>query len=381
MAMREATKRVTCVAVMGAICAMVWLSTVGAETTRQASSTAADDRVVLITLDGARIEEMFGGLDETILRSTLQPTQKMEEQPIYKRFWAPTREERRQKLLPFFWGTLMAKHGSIAGDTSLGSVVKLTNGHWFSYPGYAEILLGEAHDDTIKSNDPIRNPYPTVLEVVRERLNLARERVATFASWSVFNAIVEHTEGATFVSAGMEPFANDTAELKALNAAQSETQPHWSDIRFDYFTLRFALAHLASARPRVLYVAFDETDDWAHDGRYDRLLESYARTDQYLQELWTWLENQPDYRGRTHVLITTDHGRGHTPADWRDHGAKIAGADGTWIAFASPAMAARGSWNNHPPLATNQVAATIARWMGVDWNAIRPAAGQPIDDP
>lgn len=341
-------------------------------------SSAGNDRVVLVTLDGARMEEMFGGLDETIFRSTLQPNQKLEEQPTYKRFWAPTPEERRRKLLPFFWGTLMAKHGSIAGDARLGSAVRLTNQHWFSYPGYAEILLGEAHDDTIKSNDAIRNPYTTVLEVIREQLKLPRERVATFASWSVFNQIVEHTEGATFVNAGMETFAGGDAGLQALNTAQIETQPHWGDIRFDYFTLKFALAHMASARPRVLYLALDETDDWSHDGRYDRLLESYARTDRYLEELWTWLQSQPDYRGRTHLLITTDHGRGRTAADWRDHGAKITGAENTWIAFASPTMPARGPWKAHPPLATNQVAATIARWMGVDWNAVRPAAGKPI---
>jgi hypothetical protein len=369
---------------IGAICiaiaGLVTMRSEGASASQATGSSANDDRVVLVTLDGARIEEMFGGLDETIFRSTLQPNQKLEEQPTYKRFWATTPEERRRKLLPFFWGTLMAKHGSIAGDARLGSSVRLTNRHWFSYPGYAEILLGEAHDDTIKSNDAIRNPYSTVLEVIRERLKLPRERVATFASWSVFNQIAEHTEGATFVNAGMETYPGGDAGLQALNAAQVETQPHWSDIRFDYFTLKFALAHMASARPRVLYLALDETDDWSHDGRYDRLLEAYARTDRYLEDLWTWLEAQPDYRGRTHLIITTDHGRGRTAADWRDHGAKIAGAEDTWIAFASPTMPARGPWKAHPPLATNQVAATIARWMGVDWNAIRPAAGKPIQE-
>lgn len=377
--MQQSVNRMWVACLAGAIGAALGPVTIDSMRAAQPGGSAAgDDRVVLITLDGARTQEMFAGLDETILKSTLQPSQKLEDQPVYKRFWAPTREERRRKLMPFFWGTLMARHGSIAGDRTLGSVVTLTNKHWFSYPGYAEILLGEAHDDTIKSNDPIRNPYATVLEVIRERLSLPRERVATFASWGVFNAITEHTEGATFINAGMEPLPGGDAALQALNAAQSETQPHWADIRFDYFTLQLAMAHLASARPRVLYLAFDETDDWAHDGRYDRTLEALARTDRYLETLWTWLESQPDYRERTHVLITTDHGRGDTPADWRDHGAKIAGAQHTWIAFASPTMAARGTWKDHPPLATNQIAATIAKWMGVDWNAARPAAGKPI---
>ena len=339
------------------------------------------NRVVLVTLDGARTQEIFGGLDIDVLRSTLKPEQKVEDDPTYKRFWAGTREERRRKLMPFFWGTLMATAGSIAGDEQAGSVVRLTNQHRFSYPGYAEILLGEAHDEEIKSNDPIRNPYVTVLDTIRDRLGLPRERVATFASWGVFNAIAEHTEGSTIVNAGLENITYGDAGVRALAAAQTEALTPWTDTRFDYFTFKFAMAHLAAARPRVLYVAFDETDDWAHGGRYDRLLDAYARIDRYLEQLWKWVQAEPDYRGRTHLLITTDHGRGRTPADWRDHGAKIAGAEQVWIAFASPAMTARGPWTNHAPLYSNQIAATIARWMGIDWRALHPNAGAPIDQP
>jgi hypothetical protein len=44
---------------------------------------------------------------------------------------------------------------------------------------------------------------------------------------------------------------------------------HSEGVRHDAFTLRFALDCLRRVRPRVLYVAFDEMDDWAHDGRYD----------------------------------------------------------------------------------------------------------------
>ena len=77
-------------------------------------------------------------------------------------------------MMPFLWN-LMATGGSIAGDQTVGSTVQLRNQLWFSYPGYAEILLGEPHDDTLKSNDPVRNPYTTVLERIREALNLPRE--------------------------------------------------------------------------------------------------------------------------------------------------------------------------------------------------------------
>ena len=337
----------------------------------------SDDRVVLITLDGARWQEIFNGFDPSILRSTLKQGQVLETHPSYQRFWAETPEARRKKLMPFFWDTLMTAHGSVAGDRSRGSVVRVTNRHWFSYPGYAEILLGEAHDDTIASNDPVRNPYPTVLETLRERLSLAPSQVATFASWGVFNQIVEQVEGATTVDAGPNERHIDP-ELRQLAELQSETLPHWDNMRSDAYTIRFALRHLELARPRVLYLALGETDDWAHDGRYDRVLDAYARSDRYLEQLWSWLQNQPDYRDRTHILITTDHGRGRTPADWRDHGAKVQGSDEVWVAFVSPALTRRGQWRDHPPLTASQFAATIAAWMGVDWSGDRPGAGRSI---
>jgi hypothetical protein len=54
------------------------------------------------------------------------------------------------------------------------------------------------------------------------------------------------------------------------------------------------------------------------------------------------------------------------------------GANETWMAFVSPRMPQRGEWRNHAPLTTSQVAATIASWMGVDWQALHPNAGPAV---
>lgn len=364
---------------MKALAALTFAALVVAGPTAQqrGSGTTGSDRVLLVTLDGSRTEEIFGGLDLAVLESTLKPPQRVEDTSTYKRFWAPTREERRRKLMPFFWA-LVSDEGSIAGDSTNRSAVALRNRHWFSYPGYAEILLGEPHDNDIKSNDAIRNPFPTVLERVREELQLKPSDVATFASWGVFNEIAEHTPGTTTVNAGAMPLDVEGSEMRVLESVQGEALPPWDITRFDVFTFRLAMAHLAAARPRLLYVAFGETDDWAHDGRYDRVLDAYARIDQYLKALWTWVQNDPEYRGRTHLLVTTDHGRGHATADWRLHRADVPGSGDVWIAFASPRMPQRGVWKDSPALSTSQVAATLASWLGVDWNRDHPKAGLPI---
>jgi hypothetical protein len=339
--------------------------------------TATRDNLILITLDGVRTAEMFGGLDAGILRSTLAKDARLEDNPTFKRFNAATPAERREKVMPFFWKEWMAKHGSIAGNVLLRSSVTLTNTHRFSYPGYSEILTGEAHDDTIKSNDRIQNPYRTVLEELKERLSLPAASVAAFGSWEVFNEIAEHTPGNLTINAGYEAFDTKDPAAVEMSRMQFQTPTAWDSARYDAYTFYLAMSHLRAARPRVVYLAFDETDDWAHNGRYDRVLDALNRTDGYLKELWTWLQSQPEYR-RTHILITTDHGRGRTVDDWRNHGAKVEGAQETWMAFISPSMPQRGEWRDHPPLYTNQAAATVASWLGVDWNKASPTAGRPI---
>ena len=53
-------------------------------------------------------------------------------------------------------------------------------------------------------------------------------------------------------------------------ALQGETLPPWEDVRQDIspFTSRWPTSR--TQRPRVVFIALDETDDWAHDGSYDR---------------------------------------------------------------------------------------------------------------
>ena len=246
--------------------------------------------VVLVTLDGARTEEIFGGFDLDILRATLSPSEDPAATDLYRRYWADTPQERRARLMPFLWEQLVKDHGSIAGNQALGSRVLLTNRHRFSYPGYSEILTGQAHDDVIDSNDPVSNPFPSVLEFLKQKLGVSSRQVAVFASWSVFDWIVEHEEGAITVNAGFEPYDHPDPRIGILSQLQYDTPTPWNTVRHDTYTFQFTMAHLKTYRPRVLYMALGDSDDWAHDGRYDRYLESLTRADRYIEQLWTFLQ-------------------------------------------------------------------------------------------
>ena len=124
--------------------------------------------------------------------------------------------------MPFFWGVLMKKYGSIAGNRKLGSTVQITNGHRFSYPGYSEILTGQAHDDVIDSNDKKRNPNTTVLEFLKRKLRLDSRQVAAFASWDTIDWIDEHEPGAITSNAGYQAYEHPDPVVQELSRLQSE---------------------------------------------------------------------------------------------------------------------------------------------------------------
>ena len=119
------------------IALLAWLAPLSAR--RQPA--AARDKLILITLDGVRAAEMFGGLDAEILRSTLAKDARLEDSPTFKRFNAATAAERREKLMPFFWKELMAKHGSIAGNKALEQLGDADE----HAPVFLSGLLGDPH--------------------------------------------------------------------------------------------------------------------------------------------------------------------------------------------------------------------------------------------
>ncbi|NOT58848.1 MAG: hypothetical protein HOP19_01350 [Acidobacteria bacterium] len=336
------------------------------------------ENVILVSLDGARCEEVFGGLDLNVLKSKTRSDRKVEDSALYKQFYAATAEERRMKLMPFFWGTLMKEHGSIAGNRALGSAAMTTNKMWFSYPGYSEILTGQAHDEVIKSNDRIRNQFPSVLEFLKGKLKLNDKQVAGFSSWDVMNWIAESKEGSITLNAGYEPYDLNDPRIKVMNEDMKGAPSPWDSVRHDHYTFEFAMAHLRRYQPRVLFLSLGETDDWAHGGNYEQTLKALQRNDGQFKALWEYLQSTPQYRGKTSIIFTVDHGRGPTPLNWMDHGEKVPEAQYIWMAFVSPDSALRGEWKNAETIYQNQVAATLSKWLKFDYAEQNANAGKPI---
>jgi hypothetical protein len=229
----------------------------------------------------------------------------------------------------------------------------------------------------VDSNDKRPNPNVTVLEWLQGRDGY-RGRVAAFCSWDVFPFIINRERSGVLVNAAADPLpAAGRSDLAMFNRLQADTTPISPGVRYDSFTFAAALEHLRSARPRVLYVGLGDTDEWAHAGRYDHYLDAAHRFDRFVGELWQELQRTEGYRGRTSLVITTDHGRG-AGADWKHHGAKVRGAQNIWIAVLGPHTSALGERASTGPVTQAQVAATVAALLGEDYAAAVPRAAGPI---
>lgn len=328
---------------------------------------------LLVTLDGMRWQEVFGGMQSSLL--TKDGGGVTDPKPLAARFDGPTNEARREKLMPFFW-TVIARQGQVFGDPAHGSVARVTNGLRFSYPGYNELLSGFP-DPRVDSNDRNYNPNVTVLEWLNRQPSFAG-RIGAFASWELLPWILNAPRSGIPANADGGPFSKPANEHeKLLNQFSSYLPAYWAEERFDAPTAIGALQYLRVHRPRVLYVMLGETDEWAHGRRYGLYLDAAQRDDRVIRDLWEAAQAIPEYAGHTALVVTTDHGRGDTAADWTDHGKKVPASDRIWMAVLGPGVSAAGLRAN-VNVTQSQIAATIAALLGEDYRAAQPKAAAPL---
>jgi len=338
----------------------------------------ATHNVILVTTDGLRWQEVFRGAEETLLNKENGGVGDVA--ALKATYWRETPEARREALMPFLWTTI-ARQGQVFGNADRKSVAQVTNGHNFSYPGYNELFTGIA-DPRIDSNNKNPNPNVSVFEWLNGRPGFAGN-VSAVGSWELYPWILNVERSKLPVNAGWQLIEGSNLSERAalLNRQMSQGVRDWEGCRNDVFTTEIALEHLQRDVPKVLYVGLGDTDEYAHMGRYDQYLHAAHQADAFLKNLWTAIQAHPRYRNSTTLIVTTDHGRGDPPKGWRDHGAKVAGAEKIWIAVIGPDTPALGERSDIAPVTQSQVAATIAHLLGrPDFNAQSPQSAGPITE-
>jgi hypothetical protein len=330
-----------------------------------AQKSISTENIILVTYDGLRWQEVFSGAEKKLMEDDEFVT---DSKSLKRAYWSHDPEERREKLMPFMWKTIASK-GQIYGNRKYHNKVNTTNMFWFSYPGYNEILTGIKNDKTIFSNLKRDNPNVTILEYLNS-LPDYHDKVAAFGSWDEFPYILNKKRSGLFVNAGCEPVQHENLSSQEifLNSLQAKTPMPWTAVRLDTFTHLFAMEYLKSYSPKVLFISYGETDDIAHDGKYDGYLEAIHRTDKFISELWDYIQSSEKYRDKTTLIITTDHGRGHLfRSSWKKHGRVFPGSGQTWFAVMGPDTDPCGEVKVAEQLYQNQLASTMAAFLNVDY--------------
>lgn len=288
---------------------------------------------IIVTLDGARWQEVFLGTDA---------------QRDKGRAKAP------RALLPNLY-RLASDRGALVGAPGHG-VIKATGPNFVSLPGYTEIMTGRS---PLGCQDNACPPVttPTLLDEVYARGG----RVAAFGSWEKLDRAVTVAPGRFTVSCGrrgdpaIDPF------------------PGHGDYRPDFVTAYLALRHLWEERPDVLFLGLGDPDEYAHRDDYDGYLRSLGFADAIVGQIFVMLDQMGDRGARTHVFVTADHGRA---SSFRDHGGAAPESARVWLFAAGPTITARGRAKSDEHRLAD-LAPTLRLLMGLDADTAQEA-GRPI---
>ncbi|MEO6542057.1 MAG: alkaline phosphatase family protein, partial [Ferruginibacter sp.] len=250
------------------------------------------------------------------------------------------------------------------------------NPFWFSYPGYSEIFTGHA-DTLVNSNSYPANPNTNLLEFLN-RMPKYKNKVAAFGAWDAFDRILNQERGKFPVYSAFDLLGGKypTATDKTINAlAQDSYKPFGEEEVLDVFTHYGAMHYLQTKKPKVLYISYGETDEWAHSGQYRDYLNAANMVDKWIRDIWNYVQSDPFYKNKTAIFITTDHGRGDAiKNEWTSHNNKIQDSYQIWMAAMGPGIKPKGEVKTTQQLYQKQFAQTMAAILGLTFTAEHPVA-------
>jgi len=336
------------------------------------------ENIIIITTDGLRWEEVFGGMDSAIASNEI--FHRGDSSEIFKKYWAENAIERRRKLMPFFWSTI-EKNGQLYGNRDFDNKVDNANPYWFSYPGYNEIFTGYP-DEKVNSNDYMNNPNTTLLDFPQKQPSF-KNRIAAFGAWEAFNRILNEPRAGFPVVAAFDTLKDSKLTDKQLLLHEMNRNAgrifHDGEC-LDLLTHYQAVEYLKNRKPKVLYISYGETDEWAHAGEYRAYLNAANQVDKWIENIWTTIQSMPQYKNKTALFITTDHGRGNkVKTQWTDHGQEIKDAHEIWFAVMAPGVPGNGEIKTAGQFYQKQFAQTMASLLGYTFVAEHPVGNKIVE--
>jgi hypothetical protein len=284
--------------------ALLLASACGEGPLARGENAPTDYNVILVTLDGVRWEELFGGMDP-MLSPRASPA------PLFAEF------HRR-----------IAPRGRLYGSPFAHSEMQTATVANASLPGYSSIFA-ETHQSCL-TNFCSRISVPTFLDRLHDELFIPRDELAVFASWPKLSLAVTGRDDVAVVKAGGYDLsgAGEHPERELLE----------EDFEMDRGTVLEGFDYLARRSPRFLYLSLLDSDRFGHQANYDRYVKVLRAYDRLLVKLVARLDAAGAAGRKTALIITTDHGRGLWD-QWSEHGPQTPASSRVWAFAMLPADA------------------------------------------
>lgn len=322
---------------------------------RTPTPRTGEGRVVIVTIDGARWQDVFFGAD-----------------PRFGLDVTPAKE-----LLPNLYALTTERGIRIGGEPAPCGEVRTANDVNLSLPGYLEAFTGRPSN--CLDNDCPRSDFTLFDQAAQSGV----PGVFAIGSWEALTRATTSSprnQGAAFVSAGRtwprepheEPPPLDRWVADGIGA---EPWPGIGLYRPDLHTARIALETFRLKRPGLLYVGLGDTDEYGHHGSYADYAAALRLADTFIGDLAAAIAAQ-DAWAHTTVLVFPDHGRA---ASFRDHGVDFP-ESGRIFLFAFGAGVARlGATNACPThdITLLDIAPTVRALLGLVADPSADA-GRPI---
>lgn len=263
-----------------------------------------------------------------------------------------------------------ARYTETFGDPALAQIPRIGNdfaaigarpglcqnlGVTVTVPGMSAIMTGTLQPI---ANDGSERPHmPTLCEYLRKDRGLPDSLVRIVALKQKLNVLAASDHPAYGLAwAGHAHVGDFASDLDVFLSARSE---------------------LLQYHPTFMLFHMGQTDIFGHSNDWPSYLSSIHLADSLVWRLWTDLQADPEFAGRTTMFVTNDHGR-HDPAHggFQNHGDGCAGCKQIMMIVAGPDT--KTSYVSSPAhYDQRDITSTAAHLLGV---AMPFAQGQVMDD-
>lgn len=314
--------------------------------------TPRDGRVVLITIDGARWQDVFEGSDPRFSGAPSIPP---------------------EQIMPRAHA-LVATRGVAFGETRSGcGTVHTAAASNMSLPGYLEIFTG--HPSHCLDNACAQVEETVLDEAARDD----QVSVASIGSWDTLSRAVSGGGSSVVAAVGRDwpdnvPVTGLLAQL--VDAGRNaDPYPGIEGYRPDAATAAIALEYFRQNKPALFHIGLGDTDEYGHRNDYAAYLAALEHADTVIGAVADILDTMGEDGAKTTVIVTPDHGRN---SDFRDHGAFRPESGRTFVLAFGGRVAVQGIACPAHDYTLADIAPTIRVLMGLPKDRA-DGAGRAID--